>query len=282
MIPLSMNINDINIDNETKKAVLPLLSKVKNGRIKVEDIWRMVDDAWDELRCDNRNLDWNQIDKFYRHPVWLVNGLFIEQDDVSMQHRHAISGWIVRNNFKRVLDYGGGFGILARLIADKDAAIKVDVYEPYPTEFAIAKAANYSNISFVSSLEKDYDCIISYTVLEHVIDPLKLFSQMVESLRKDGYMIVANDFSPVVKCHIPFNFHLRYTFNIIAQLMGLKLIGPCKNSPATIFQNEKIIYFNWPRIRFYENVSRILFPFFKIVHFAFSRLRKGFIKLKGN
>lgn len=80
-----------------------------------------MDLVWEDLGCDNKHLNWEKISKFYSHPVWLLNGLFIEQHTVSMKHRHAISDWIIAKNFKKILDYGGGFGTLARLIAQKNS-----------------------------------------------------------------------------------------------------------------------------------------------------------------
>jgi len=39
-----------------------------------------MDLVWDDYGCDNKNLNWENIGKFYSHPVWLLNGLFIETD----------------------------------------------------------------------------------------------------------------------------------------------------------------------------------------------------------
>ncbi len=271
-----MDIDNLSIDDETKKIILSLLAKSENKPPMVEDIWKIVDSVWDEIGCDNKNLDQKKMREFYHHPIWILNGLFIEQHDLSMQHREAIAEWIVEKNFKRVLDFGGGFGTLSRLIAEKDSTIQADIYEPYPNKYAVSTAAYYSNVSFVNLLENNYDCLISYTTLEHVPDPLKLFSEMIRSVNKDGYLIVANDFYPVVKCHLPSTFHLRYSFNKFAKLMGLELIGFCEGSPATIFRKKEAVPCNWRKIRFYESVSRALFPFLKIAHFIYQRIKRFF------
>ncbi|MGB1702268.1 MAG: hypothetical protein ACPHFR_04035, partial [Cycloclasticus sp.] len=73
-------------------------------------------------------------------------------------------------------------------------------------------------------------------VLEHVDDPLKDFACMINKVKTGGYLIVANCFYPVIKCHLPQNFHFRFTFNIFARLMGLRIKGGLKGSHATIFQ----------------------------------------------
>ena len=254
-----MKIEGIGLSLLEEQELKQLLSKSKKFPHEVEDIWAIMDFVWDEIGCDNKKLDYDKIEKFYRHPIWLLNGLFIEQHSLSMQHRHSISDWVIKKDLKRVLDYGGGFGTLARLIADKDATVYVDIYELHSSEYAISKIADYPNIHFVNSFDKTYECLISIDVLEHVSDPLKLFYEMIELVTESGYLIIANNFSPVIKCHLPYTFHLRYTFNKFTRLMGLELIGPCEGSHATIYRKRKAVPFNWWRIRIYEQVSRVLF-----------------------
>ena len=98
---ININITDKNLSLYEKNTLRKLLSK-GNNRITddLEQMWYLMDLIWDDYGCDNRNLDWDKIGKFYSHPVWLLNGLFIEQHDVSMGHRHAISDWVIKNNFK--------------------------------------------------------------------------------------------------------------------------------------------------------------------------------------
>lgn len=256
-----------------------LLSRSANNPPKLEDIWYLMDRVWNEFGCDNEKFDWNKINKFYRHPVWILNGLFIERDEISMQHRHAISNWIIKEKPKRILDYGGGFGTLARLIAGKDSNILIDIYEPHPSAYAISRIADYPNIHSIDSIDKTYDVLISIDVIEHVPEPLKLLSDMVNLTKEGGYLIIANNFFPVIKCHLPSTFHLRYTFNKFAKLMGLTLIGPCVGSHASIYCKKKTIPCDWKKIRFYERVSRILFPFLKTTHLPCLIFNKAFRKV---
>jgi len=190
------------------EAIESMLSQYPNNPPQVADMWQMMDNVRDKIGCDNKALDWDTVNEFYSHPVWLLNGLFIEQHELSMQHRDAISDWIVNKKFKNVLDFGGGFGTLARLIAGKDPTISVDIYEPHPSEYALLRAAEYSNIHFINAIDRKYDCLVSTDVLEHVPDPLQLFSEMIENVKIDGYIIIANNFYPVIKCHLPSTFHL--------------------------------------------------------------------------
>ncbi len=256
----------------SEKSELEKLLKRQNPKLKtdLEQMWYLMDLVWDDFGCDNKRLDWNKIGHFYSHPVWLLNGLFIEQDEISMAHRHAISDWIVQKQFKTVVDYGGGFGTLARLIAGKNDSIQVHIYEPHPSAFGLKRAKEFSNIQIVESLGKDYDCLISTDVLEHVADPLNDFYNMVKSVKRGGYLVIANAFFPMIQCHLPQNFHFRYSFNIFAEMFGLEVVGQLEGSHATIYKRVDEMEPNWKKIRLYEKVSRTIFPF---MEFSRSMLR---------
>lgn len=263
---MEINLSDKYLSKIEYQEIENLLQKQNNNIVDdLEQIWYLMDLVWNEFECDNVILDWEKIGKYYSHPVWLLNGLFIEQHKVSMDHRNAISDWIVKNKFMNVIDYGGGFGTLARLIAKKNNHIKVSVYEPHPSEYGLKRAAEYENIDIIDIIDFNYDCLLSTDVLEHVPDPLKDFSNMVDSVKVEGYLVIANAFYPMIQCHLPQNFHFRYTFNSFAKMMGLEMIGTLKGSHATIFKKISNKEINWNKIRFYENLSRISFPFMKVV-----------------
>ncbi|MBN2781674.1 MAG: methyltransferase domain-containing protein, partial [Campylobacterales bacterium] len=215
---------------------------------------------------------------FYSHPVWLLNGLFIEQHDVSMGHRHAISDWMIKHNFKNVVDYGGGFGTLARLVAQKNNEIQMNIYEPHPSEFGLKRAAEFENINIIGKLETNYDCLMSTDVLEHVLDPLKDFSEMIKSVKVGGYLVIANAFYPMIKCHLPQDFHFRYSFNLFAKIMGLEIVGILEGSHATIFKKVDEKDPNWFKIRFYEKLSKIAFPIIEFLKPVLRPIKRVFKK----
>lgn len=237
-----------------------LLNVIDGDLTELSQLLSLLDLVWDEMNCDNINLDAEKINNFYKHPVWLLNGFFAEQHALSLQHRHSISGWIATNQLKTVLDFGGGYGTLARMIADQDSEAKVDIYEPYPSEFAISRCQAYPSVEFVGQLQASkYDCLVSTDVLEHVAKPLELFWQMIESVKIGGYLIIANCFFPIIKCHLPSTFHLRYTFDRFAIAMGLDVIGNCTGSHATIYKKVNNYPVNWEKIERMSLASKRLF-----------------------
>ena len=258
---MKINYLDLNLNQAVKNEISRLLGSIDHNKDDLENIWQLIDMVWDEYGCNNKKLNWSNIDKFYSHPVWLFNGVFIEQDPLSMQHRHVISDWIAdKSSISKILDYGGGFGTLARLIADKNPSLLVDIYEPHPSDYSKQKISDYPQIQFISNIKEKYDVLVSTDVLEHIPDPLKTFEKMILSVKGDGYLIIANNFFPVMKCHLPQTFHLRYTFNVFTKLMGLVIVGPLEGSHATIFRKNSNKPVNWRIVRFLEKVSKSLFP----------------------
>jgi len=276
---MEISLTDKNLTNTEKDEIEKLLTR--ENKILIDDLeqmWYLMDLIWDDFTCDNKNLNWENIGKFYSHPVWLLNGLFIEQHEVSMGHRHAISDWIVKNKFENVVDYGGGFGTLARLVASKDKNIQMNIYEPHPSDFGLKRASEFNNINIIGKLESNYDCLMSTDVLEHVPDPLNDFADMIKSVKLNGYLIIANAFYPMIKCHLPQDFHFRYSFKQFAKMMGLEVIGLLEGSHATIFKKVEEVEPNWNKIRFYEKLSKITFPIIEILKPILRPIKRLIIK----
>jgi 2-polyprenyl-3-methyl-5-hydroxy-6-metoxy-1,4-benzoquinol methylase len=192
----------------------------------VERIWQEMDRVWREMGLSNEGpLDRALIEAFYRHPVWTLNGIFTAIDPVSVSHRIAIAQVASKLNARRIADYGGGIGELGVRIAQACRGCLVDVIEPYPSRVAIARAANHIGIGFVPEMRADYDLVIAQDVLEHVEDPVGLAARLSAATRIGGYLIFANCFLPVIKCHLPGTFHLRHTFPWVMEKGGLEYLG---------------------------------------------------------
>jgi 2-polyprenyl-6-hydroxyphenyl methylase/3-demethylubiquinone-9 3-methyltransferase len=262
------------IDQEISR----LLSQyTENNAPSLEQLWKIMDTVWDEIGCDNQNFDIDKINKFYQHPVWTLNGLFIEQDELSLLNRQSICDWIKQQDesVKTIIDCGAGMATLAKLLATELPNLSIHLYEPYPSQIVVARLRAYPNIKFVNQLEGNlYDCLISTDVLEHVPDPLAFFSEMINQVKPNGYMIIANCFYPVIKCHLPCTFHLRYTFNLFTQLLGLKKLETF-NGHINIYQKNKTIIPNWTLIRFLEKISNILYRFLEVVRIIYHQINKS-------
>jgi 2-polyprenyl-3-methyl-5-hydroxy-6-metoxy-1,4-benzoquinol methylase len=267
-------IDDKDLTIFEQNEILSLLKRQMEGLDDLAQMWHLMDLVWDDFQCDNKNFELEKIEKFYSHPVWLLNGLFIEQHSDSMSHRHAMSDWVTRKKFKNIVDYGGGFGTLSRLIAKKNNVLDVNIYEPHPSEFGLKRAAEFDNINIVSKLGSDYDCLVCMSVLEHVPNPLEVFFEMIQSVKTGGYLIIENCFSPVIKCHLPQTFHLKYTFKYFAKMMGLELISDLEGSYSTIFRKKYNKELKISRFILYQGLSKIIFILIESLKSALRPLKR--------
>lgn len=222
-------------------------------------VWHEMNRVWREIGLDNTRPLRDQSDKvaeFYSHPIWLVNGLFTAADPQSSGHRVAIAQYLTSLHAKTIADYGGGFGELALTIARHNLASHITVVEPYPTKVGLRRLAGVDNVSLQADLSQGpYEVVLAQDVLEHVDDPIGLAHQLAQSVRMDGYLILANCFHPMIDCHLPPTFHLRYTFDHVMRIMGLHYNGKVPGAPnARIFKVSATP--SLPRARMAESISK--------------------------
>ena len=241
---------------EERQTLHALLAGARRSPLALEDLWALMDAAWDEGGCDNRRYDSVRAEAFYRHPVWLLNGLFAESDPISLEHRRAMTRAVALEGPSSVLDYGGGFGTLGRLIARELPGTTVDIFEPHPPPAALALSRDIENLRYVSAPKGPYDCATLVDVLEHVPDPLGVLSEVASRVRHGGLLVIANCFHPVTKCHLPDTFHLRFSFRFFARLLGLEHLGQCDGTYAHRYRKRGKAPAPWRTLRCLEAVSR--------------------------
>ena len=244
-------------------------------RPPVDWIWQEMDRVWDVLGLDNRvALQGQAISDFYSHPIWAINGVFTATDPVSVQHRDSIALFVSRLGVTHVADYGGGFGELAQSLRRVAPAVKVDIVEPYPSKLGMQRVKGDAGIQFIKEFENQYDCVIAQDVLEHVELPLELVERLVQATKPGGYLIFANCFYPVIKCHLPSTFYLRYTFAWVMKGLGLKFVEQVEGvSHALVFQRVGNVDIN--RFKRFAGMAKVVGP---LLNEIYSRL--GVIKRK--
>jgi hypothetical protein len=166
-----------------------------------------------------------RVSAFYRHPVWLLNSVFVEQDPQSLAQRQALTEWVVKQAPVRVADFGGGFGSWVRFIGAALPQAKVEVVEPHPHPAAIALAAVTPNVRFVPEPTGDYDLLIATDDCDHVSDLISLAASTASHLRFGGNYLIANCFASVVQCHLPQLFHLAIAWDQAMEVLGFAANG---------------------------------------------------------
>jgi hypothetical protein len=207
-----MNILSVEIDDNLlttqEKSYLAKFSNYKT--LSIDELFEELDKAWSwAWTCNDYLADSEKISNFYRHPVWVLNGIFSSADSESLLHREAIAKKINLLHCDWVVDFGGGLGELALQLAKLNTGICINIIEPYPTPLMLNRIRKYSNIGHLTTLPEGYDTIVAQDVLEHVRNPIE-------------YIIFANCFYPLIKCHLPETFYLRYTFPFLMRFAGLK------------------------------------------------------------
>ena len=251
-----IDLNQYSLTPAERSAIEQQLAQV-GADPSLEQLWVLMDQAWERCGCNIRSPDPDRLSTFYSDPVWLLNGIFVEQHGVSMGHRQAITAAVSALAPERVLDFGGGFGTLSRLLAAALPQAEIAICEPYPPRHGIESCQHFANIFFVPELKRQsVDVLVSTDVLEHVPDPLTLLAAMVDAVRPGGHLLVANCFFPVIACHLPCTFHLRYSFDAFCQALGLDVLGPCEGSHATIYRRAQVLQPDWPRLRAMEKRSQ--------------------------
>jgi hypothetical protein len=206
---------------DAERAYLSEVFEQCGGYPSLQQLWQLMDQPWQALGCDPLHLD-ERVSAYYNHPVWLLNGLFIEQDPQSLDHRQAFAHWVASIRPARVADYGGGFGGLARLLGAALPEAQVEVVEPHPHAAAIALAAETPNVRYVPELSGSYDLLVATDVFEHVPDPIGLAVATAAHLPIGGTYLMANCFAPVIACHLPQLFHLSIGWDQAMRAMGLQ------------------------------------------------------------
>lgn len=243
-----------------ERSVLEHLLDSYRGNLSLESLWILMDRVWIDLGCDNIAPDKECLISFYKHPIWLLNGIFIEHDATSMAHRQAIAAKIASFEPASVVDFGGGFGTLARLVAERLPCSQVSICEPFPTPHGVESCKQFSNINFVRELNvESYDALVCTDVLEHVLSPIEVLVSMISAVRLGGHLLIANCFYPVILCHLPQTFHLRYSFNLFCEQLGLDYLGPCNGSHAHVYTRSRRIHPDWHILQSMERKSRMLF-----------------------
>lgn len=242
-----------------------------------------MDSAWDDLGIDNTKQLSVQSDKvasYYSHPVWTLNGLYSELDPVSKGHRVSIALYLQNLATKKIADYGGGSGVLAKLIAEKNPDSKIHIVEPFVSDFFQKRIKEINNIMYVSELNAPYDVLIAQDVLEHVDDPIGLTLKLIEAVSNDGYLIFANCFYPDIKCHLPSTFYLRHQFKNVVAKAGLTYLTNVPGAGhALVFQKTKVI--NYTAVMAANKKAKILGSFINKFTTVAYRVKQVFKKNAG-
>ncbi|MCM1981244.1 methyltransferase domain-containing protein [Lyngbya confervoides] len=205
-----------------------LSSTEQENGVTIQRLWEILDQAWDEMQTPRSQADFPKfLHDYYQHPVWLINAAFSESDEGTISDRLAAVRLIAHTQPKKILDFGGGIGTVARLCSmNLPYAEKIDVVDITDFRQTIQSyLAEFPNIRVLERPDPAYDAIISTEVLEHVLDPIETVVEMNALLRIGGSFAASWSFAPCIKCHLPQNFHLNRLMPWIIRSLGFGFYG---------------------------------------------------------
>ncbi len=238
---------------DARPAVEAFLTLFGTDSPSLDQIWAALDFVWDSIGLDQRRPDAASMDLFYAHPVWLLNGLFIEQHEESLLYRSAFTDWVASRRPGRVADFGGGFGTLGRMIARRLPEAAVEIVEPYPRKEGLRASVDVPNLSFQPALSGTYDVLIATDVFEHVVDAVGLLFAIEQHMRHGGALLAANHFRPSIKCHLPMTFHLEHSWDVFTALAGFRRTGTV--AYGSVYEKQRVAA-PLARVRRFEAWSR--------------------------
>ena len=202
-------------------------SELKHG-ISFSRLFEVLNTAWIQVIGNgSRTPQFEDLQRYYSHPAWLINAAYIESDPLAIADRSAAVRLVQHVAPRRVLDFGGGLGTVSRLCARHfPSEVEIDLLDVSAFQTtARSRLAEFRNIRVVEEPVPPYDAVICTEVLEHVLDPLGVVKTINSLLRPGGAFAASWSFAPGLDCHLPQNFHLNQAMLWIVRALGFGFYG---------------------------------------------------------
>lgn len=236
-------LDRLSIDRRLEAALKYLSADERTRGISLRRLWSVLDEAWDELNAErSKGVTDDFLERYYRHPVWLLNSAFSESDADTIADRMAAVRLTAHIQPRSVLDFGGGIGTAARTCACMlENVERIDVVDIGAYRSSIERhLQDFPTIRVIEKAEPPYDAILCCEVLEHVPDPIAVVRSLSSLLRIGGALGVSWSFAPGLKCHLPENFHLRNGMLWVTRCMGFGFYAfERRGSPAYGFVKQR-------------------------------------------
>jgi hypothetical protein len=199
----SMDLSEL--DESEREFLESILHVLETRQPTLQQMQALIDFIWHNMNGNSWKPDPNMLARFYRHPVWTLNGFFIEQHSESIFNRETVSNWAKDQEPSRVADFGGGFGTLA---------------------IALRRISSFPRATYRNALQGLYDIVLATDVFEHTEDPLGIAAAVSKHIPIGGRFMTANDFRPTIACHLPATFHFRSTWHFFMLRLGYRVECP--------------------------------------------------------
>ena len=170
------------------------------------------------------------LDAFTRDDLerWIYNEQYIRVDPDYSENRPRTNADKLCSLFSghpdlRILDYGGGNGLLGRLMRERGFT-SIETYDPHVPEFAARPAGGF-------------DLVVAFEVAEHATQPRETFFEMISLLRPEGMLLFSTPIQPANIGELGMNWwfiaprnghvsiHTPQSLRLIAGERGLRVVS---------------------------------------------------------
>ncbi|MCQ3931013.1 MAG: hypothetical protein DPW16_11195 [Chloroflexi bacterium] len=241
---------------------------IRDMPLTIPELWQMMDQAWDETNIEK----YEDLMIFYAHPIWWLNSKIEQTDEISVKHRLLAVKLASKFNPKKVMDRGGGYGLLARMAHELLPNAEIHLEDVISREAISKELWGLSRIHAVHTPQPPYDLIWSIEVFEHLPDPFVEARYINNLLKDDGILITSYSFYPMIKCHLPHNLYLHSVFHYIIPFLGFKLVG-YERPGITVWIFQKVKSCSRMRLISVRTMLWLLRPFIGITNIINARFR---------
>jgi len=150
---------------------------------------------------DQRNISNEAVKDFYRGAGFYIYELPLwnAQSNRPGNLRRIILPYLRRNKYKKLLDFGAGTGDLCIELAKNGLDVTYCDIAGKSSDFAKRRfekrGLRIKMVNDLSLADKDYDCIVSFDVFEHVSNLPEAIEKIKSYLRPEGSIIFSGAFS---------------------------------------------------------------------------------------
>ena len=218
-----------------------------------------VRSAWLEVDPSNDA----QIEHFYSSTQTYVYELMSEAySGVRQAWRDAVISAI--NEFwghapqARVLDYGAGVGTDTLYFAEQCRAAYYYDLPGFTREFAAKRFGRHkvpiTSITTTSAYDAEFDAVVAFDVLEHLVDPLAQLDEMVRLTKYGGMLFVTESFDQTGSS---FPLHLARHSPLAGKLDALMAERGCR--PVTVLEGRIHAYSKGPSVsQWFRSTMRMI------------------------
>jgi len=203
------------IDFKEIKESYKEISEKFSGYVKFSNLSA---DEWNQLQINQENIQ--NVMEFYKNtPNYIFELMETHSTQAKSNLSNIVIDYCIKNNFKSILDFGAGV-CQDSIIASKNNLDSTAADIPGKTfNFGKWRIEKYNlkiktiDIFDENPLKENYDAITCFEVLQHVVNPDKTLSHLIEHLNLNGMLFITARFKNNYSLALKRNEHLDETFD---------------------------------------------------------------------